>query len=437
MSAPCVVIGGGFAGLAAATRLAEQGATVHLVEARPTLGGRANAFRDPLTGERVDNGQHVLAGCYHDTLAFLRRIGTHHLLHRPSTLRLAIIDGGGHRSDLVLPALPAPWNLVAGILAWDALPLADRLAILRAGRVLNGRAPIDPADTVRAFLVRHRQTPRLCEMFWEPLALAALNQSIDQAAAPAFVEVVRRLFGPTPEGALLLLPAVPLADLYAAPARTYIERAGGTVTTGARARVVLDGSRVAAVASGARLWHTDTVICAVPWFALRDVLADAPPALARIVACADAIASLPIVTVNLWIDGWSPDVPMLGLPGRTFQWIFDRRQLVAGQRHLSLVSSGAERVCRLANDALVDLALHELRAALPPARRASLRHASVIRERRATFSLAPGLPPRPGVHTPIPGLYLAGDWIDTGLPATIESAVLSGHRAAAAVLHRR
>jgi uncharacterized protein with NAD-binding domain and iron-sulfur cluster len=137
----------------------------------------------------------------------------------------------------------------------------------------------------------------------------------------------------------------------------------------------------------------------------------------------------------VWFDDFQLDDAMLGLPGRNFQWVFDRRRLVgSGQSHLSLVSSGADTICNLSNTALIDAALAELRQALPAAARSTVRHASVIRERRATFSLKPGGPPRPGTTTPVTGLFLAGDWIDTGLPATIESAVVSGHRAAAAVL---
>jgi uncharacterized protein with NAD-binding domain and iron-sulfur cluster len=125
----------------------------------------------------------------------------------------------------------------------------------------------------------------------------------------------------------------------------------------------------------------------------------------------------------------------VGLPGRAMQWVFDKRAILGdGSTHLSLVSSGASALVGQGNQELVDLAMRELTAAIPAASRATLRRAVVVREKRATFSVAPGQPARPRVETPIPGLFLAGDWIDTGLPATIESAVVSGHRAADAAL---
>jgi hydroxysqualene dehydroxylase len=143
------------------------------------------------------------------------------------------------------------------------------------------------------------------------------------------------------------------------------------------------------------------------------------------------MASKPIVTVNAWYDRPIMDDAFVGLPGRVMQWVFDKRFAFGGSAsHLSLVSSGADRILAQSDAALVATAVAEVVEALPRARDATLVRATVIREKRATFSLAPGQPPRPGTRTAVRGLYLAGDWIDTGLPGTIESAVVSGHRAA-------
>jgi uncharacterized protein with NAD-binding domain and iron-sulfur cluster len=142
--------------------------------------------------------------------------------------------------------------------------------------------------------------------------------------------------------------------------------------------------------------------------------------------------------VNLWFDRAVLDEPFLGLPGRQMQWVFDKRALFEADEHeaahLSLVSSGAESTMQLDNRTLVGIAHRELLDALPAVRRARLVRATVIREPNATFSLAPGQPARPDTVTALPHLFLAGDWIATGLPATIESAVRSGHQAAYAAL---
>ncbi len=453
MTPDVIVIGGGVAGFSAATALADAGARVLVLEARPGLGGRATAFTDPGTGERVDNGQHVLMGCYVETLALLERIGASDRVRWQAGLALAMIDQRGHESVLKLPPMPSPLHLLGGVLAWDALSWRERISILRVGASLKpgGQKPDTalasggrhfsagqsafPTETVRDWLTRHGQAPRLCELFWEPLALAALNQSIDQAAASYFVRVLEQMFGPNPAAAALVIPAVPLDEMYAEPARQWLEARGHEVRVNAPARVgVLDG-RVTGVSVRGEHIAAPVVISTVPWHALEGLFDTPPAALAATIVNAAALPSLPIVTVNLWFDRPVMHEPLVGLPGRAFQWVFDRRAIVGGAgSHLSLISSGAEAIVSLPNDALIATALADVRSALPAARGANIRKGLAVREKRSTFSLAPGAPPRPQTETAIGGFLLAGDWIDTGLPATIESAAVSGHRAAKVAL---
>lgn len=434
-----IVIGAGFAGLSAATALADAGVEVLVLEARPGLGGRASSFRDPETGEIVDNGQHVLLGCYHETMRFLARIGAADAVHWQDGLRVSMFDRTGALSTLALPPLPSPLHLAGGVLAWTGLRMRDRASLMGIVSVLRraqrGELPARGPETVRRWLMRHGQSARLCELLWEPFALAALNQSIDQAEASAFVTVLARTFGADAADSALVLPARPLNDLYAEPSRRWLEARGSRVRTQALARVVVRDAAVQAVRVRDEDLRAPLVIVTVPWFALRELF-DAPvPALEPVFAAAAGTPALPIVTVNLWLDRPVLDGPLVGLPARTFQWVFDRRTIVGdGASHLSLVSSGAEAIVELSNDALVARAWEEVCGAIPAARAATVRKASAVRERRATFSLAPGMPERPRIETGIRGLLLAGDWIDTGLPATIESAVVSGHAAARAAL---
>jgi hypothetical protein len=173
------------------------------------------------------------------------------------------------------------------------------------------------------------------------------------------------------------------------------------------------------------------VISTVPWHGFQALFDEIPPGLEQTVTNATAMPSLPIVTVNLWFDRAVMQDPLVGLPARNFQWIFDRRAIIGGDAsHLSLVSSGAEAIVSQSNEELTATALKEVRDALPAARSATLRKSLAVREKRSTFSLASDAPPRPGTLTAIEGFLLAGDWIETGLPATIESAVVSGHVAA-------
>ncbi|MES1254505.1 MAG: hydroxysqualene dehydroxylase HpnE [Acidobacteriota bacterium] len=439
-----IVVGGGFAGLSAAVRAATRGARVLVVEARPRLGGRATAFPDRETGELVDNGQHVLLGCYRSTLAFLADIGALERVRVQPQLAVTTIDLAGVRTRLVCPPLPAPLHLLAGIIDWDGIGCRDKLAALRmatplrlAQREARGEAvaAASPGETVDAWLVRNGQTARLRDMLWHPLALAALNQPADVAAAPVFARVLAEMFAPKaatgPEPAAIVLPATSLNQMYAEPAQAFLAARGSETRTGAAARLIIeDGRAVGVDLNGARIL-AGAVIAAVPWFAFSALVDPVPAALAPTVSNARLMAASPIVSVNLWLDRPVLDDAFVGLPGRTMQWVFDAGITTGGRAsHLSLVSSGAESLLARTNQALVALAHEELVGALPAAGAARLLRAAVVREPRATFSLAPGQPPRPSAATLIDGLFLAGDWTDTGLPATIESAVRSGYRAA-------
>ena len=468
-----IVIGGGFAGLSAAARLSRNGARVLVLEAKSRLGGRATAFPDRDTGELVDNGQHVLVGCYVETFAFLRDIGAQGNVSLQPRLAVTMIDRAGRRSRLTMAALPRPFDLIGGIFDWEALSWRDRLSVVGMRTPLKlaqrerlpgaTRKASSPGETVEGWLIRNGQTPRLREMLWNPLALAALNQQPNQAAAPPFARVLAEMFGGAPGAAAIALPTKPLHLMYAEPAREYIERHGGEVRMGATATVEVAGGEVVGVQADGQRWPAHLVVSAVPWFAFPELFPNEPPELREVIDRARRRTSSPIVTVNLWFERPILDEPFVGLPGRAMQWVFDKGLIMGGRTddadhadahadhgahpesaahaahatearngatHLSLVSSGAASILNRTNEELIRMAHDELLDALPASRTVRLLRATVVREPRATFSLAPNEPPRPAAETGVRGLYLAGDWIDTGLPATIESAVRSGHHAA-------
>lgn len=432
------VIGGGVAGLAAASALAALGHRVIVLEARGRLGGRATAFSDRETGERVDNGQHVLFGCYRDTFRFLQRIGAESNVAVQPSLEVPYLDARGRRSTLTCPALPSPYHLLAGILAWSALSWTDRLRALRLARPLlrarRGNIGVRRGETAAEWLTRQGQSGRLREWLWEPLAVAALNQSPSEASAEPFVRVLASMFGTASTDASLAFPLVPLDEMYARPAERYIIARGGEVRSNALARVHVEGARLVGIETRGEAIAARAVIAAVAWCDVATLFSGDTSMLRQIIQQASTFESKPIVTVNLWYDRPVMHDLFVGLPGRAMQWVFDKRRVFGEQAsHLSLVSSGADELVQLDRDTLVARAAREVAESIAGAAHATLLRGTVIREKRATFSLAPDAPPRPPVETPLPWLFLAGDWIDTGLPGTIESAAVAGHRAAAAV----
>ena len=286
----------------------------------------------------------MLLGCYHDTLAFLRRIGSEGLLSVQSTLRVPMVEGPDRWSELRCPGLPPPLNLVAGVLGWSALSWRERLSVLGLATAFSA-APVPRDQTVRQWLAAHGQAPRLCDLLWEPLAVAALNQRIDTATATTFVEVVRRMLGPGPDDAALVLPTASLTRTFIDPAAAFVERRGGEVRAGSTARIVFRAGRAVGVELKDAPVGAAAVVSAVPWHALAGLCGEAAPeALGPTVASAAAMRSSPIVTANLWFDRPVLAEPFVGLPGRSFQWVFDRRRVTPGEAsYVSMVCSGADR----------------------------------------------------------------------------------------------
>ncbi|MDQ3171790.1 MAG: hydroxysqualene dehydroxylase HpnE [Acidobacteriota bacterium] len=425
------IAGAGFAGVAAAVALAKAGRRVLLIEARGHLGGRAATLVDRATGEPVDNGQHVMFGCYVQTLALLEELGQRDAVMVQPTLHVPFIGPDGVRRDLRCANLPAPLNLAAGLLRWRAIDMRERARAARLAVSLIRGANPRPGETVSVWLTRMGQTRRLRGWLWEPLAVAALNEAPDVAAASMFAPVLRELFSGGRQASSLVLPRVPLGALYAEPARAYLSARGGVVQTGRPARVSVadDGFSVRA---GETRWRVPAVISAVPWHQLAALFdAGVPAPLAPIAAAAARMAPVAIVTVNLWYDRPVLDTSFVGLIGRTAQWVFDRRAIAGDSAsHVSVITSAASGLSERDDAAIVELITADLRVTLPLAREASVTRATVIREKQATFSVKPGSPARPEERTPVPGLFLAGDWLRTGLPGTIEGAVRSGNRAA-------
>lgn len=448
-AADVIVIGAGFAGLSAAVRLASAGLKVEVFEQAPRLGGRASAFTDKASGERVDNGQHVLFGCYRETYAFLRTIGAESLAPLQPRLRLPMVDSTGRLVPLECPKLPPPFHLPAGLLRWRALTVAERFAALRIGHVLhrarrrgmaNVAADVPQSMTVTEWLDHHRQPRSVRDWLWHPLTFAALNQAPGIAAAAPFVRVAAQLFGPALEDSAVGLARVPLDEMYAEPAVRFIEQCGGVVHLKTPAQVVAGGDgSVRGVRASGEVVPATHVISSVPWHAFGGLWdGDIPNAIEPTARAAAALGSSPIVTVNLWLDGPVMKETFAGFVDAPVHWVFDKAAIV-GERlsHLAVVTSGADHLAAFDNDEVTRITVEHLARAFPVMRSRRILRAVVVREHRATFSVAPGGPRRPDATTGLQGFYLAGDWTNTGLPATIEGAVISGHVAADLILRNR
>jgi squalene-associated FAD-dependent desaturase len=442
------IIGGGFAGLSAGVALANSGFRVALLESKPALGGRAYSFPDPDSNDFVDNGQHVLMGCYRKTLEFLERIGTRDRLVSQRNLAIEMLDGPDRCATVRTLPLPGPLHMGGAIMGYGHLTVAERARLARAGvRLLHLRRRDRPRlarMTVSEFMDLTKQGERARRCFWYPIAIATLNEDPALASAALLAEVMKRAFFSRRGDSAFLYSKVGLSDLYCEAARNFIEQRDGVVAC----RAIVESFDLNEQGSIARLRLRDgrnlgaaNFIAAVPPDRLSKMLpegASTDPAFAEL----GDIKSSPIICAHLWLDREVTQAPFVGFIGTTTQWLFNKRQIFTqrGEGHpgyLSFVISGARDLIDHSNDALLDLVVADLHNMIPESRQAKVLKALVLKEKQATIAADPASDARrPATTTPIANLFLAGDWIQTGLPATIESAVVSGHAAAAAVAAR-
>jgi squalene-associated FAD-dependent desaturase len=408
-----MIAGGGLAGLAAAAALGSAGFQVDLHEARPFLGGRASSFplspADP-DSERIDNCQHVLLRCCTNLIDFYRRCGVLDKIRFFD--EYYFVEPGGRVSCLKAGRLAPPFHFLGSFLGFGALGWRDKLAVARGLRAMAGQAQRPDLDsmTFGCWLDSQKQTSSAIERFWAPVVTSALNEEPGRVSAQPAFQVFQEGFLRSAVGYQMGVPAVPLAELYAAAMGKSL---GANVRIHLRSPV----SRIDPAGKSA-----DYYLIAVPFERVKDVAPDLDLRLEK-------FEHSPITGIHLWLDREITDLPQAALLGRTMQWIFRK-----SPRYYQCVVSASRALLFKPRQEIIELARTELCEFFPAARQARVERAHVIKEARATYSAAPGVEAaRPGPETKFPNLFLAGDWTCSGWPATMEGAVRSGYRAAEAI----
>jgi len=433
---PVVIVGGGWAGLAAAAELVRHDIPVILLEAAKQLGGRARSVH---VGDlHTDNGQHLLLGAYESTLDLLRKIGVQEsdvLQRKP--LSLQWLRPGKKPVLLNTPKLPAPFHLAWALTTMKGLSLRDRLSALRMSRRLEeSDFTIKEDCSVADLLAQHQQSPALIRSLWEPLCIGALNTHLHEASAQLFLRTLGDSFRHTRRDSDLLLTRVNLGAILPEPALDYIETHNGSVRLGQRVSALcIENSAITGVTLGNSSITAADVILATPHAISHKLM---KPHLALQNTC-EKMAHLqdrPICTVYLQFEKtvrlgrW-----LQGSLGTLSQWIFDRGYY--GQMGLmAVVISGDGEHLQWDNQTLCAHVAAELAAHFPhwPAPLSQ----QVIREKRATFaSIVDVNQHRPDTETAVQGLWLAGDYTNTQLPATLEGAVRSGRHSAHKIISAR
>ena len=437
------MIGAGVAGMSAACALAEAGFRVQLVEQRGYLGGRASSYLHPGVNEVIDNCQHVLFGCCTNLLGFYRRIGVADRIHWTS--EMTMIEPGGRRSRLV-PfefgplRLPAPLHGAPSFLKAKAFSLADKLSLARAMQaMMNPEALIDTRESLGAWLRRHKQTEGAINRFWRLVIASALNAEIDAISVPYAAKVIRELFLNSAEAGSMGMSTVPLSELYAGVPQFLAQRGGNVLlNTHVEGAAWNEASAQWLICTRTGEMVSDFVIMALPFEATQKLLPRLPAeeGAEKLARQLERHTHWPICSVHLWFDREVTELEHAVLLDREIHWMYNQSKLQVGRggHYIELVVSATRAFADLPREAAIQQALRELAEYFPAVESAKLEKVALLKEMHATFGVPPGIDSaRPTAASSWPNLFLAGDWVQTGWPSTMESAARSGHLAAEAL----
>ncbi|MDP2301211.1 MAG: hydroxysqualene dehydroxylase HpnE [Ignavibacteria bacterium] len=414
----CLIVGGGFAGLAAAVYLSKQNFLVELIEASPKLGGKAYSFFDSKRNSILDNGQHILMGCYKETLNFLNIINSENNLTFQKSLKVSYIDRKGISHQLKAAKYFYPINLLIAILKYSAVSIKERISIIKFCAKLIFINPTKMRDeSVSEWLKSEGQNENVIKSFWEIIAVGALNCSSDDASSKIFAKILKQMFFTGNFSSTIIIPSTDLSKMYCENALKYITDFGGNILTSESANeIVIKSNKVVSVKTNKReIDDFDFILFAVPSHAIPKIKG-LPES---IIDIANKIKYSSILTFHIWVKDFKMKNPFIGLINSQVHWVFDHGE------YITIVISHADSIINYDETTLFNIVKSELKKYI------NLTDANIIdykkiKEKRATFVPSTEiLLKRPSSNTEIANLFLAGDWINTGLPSTIEGAVVS------------
>jgi len=439
------VVGGGLAGLAAAVRLADAGYRPIVIETRKMLGGRATSVVDPRNDQTIDNCQHVLLGCctnlidLYDRLGVLDRVEWHRTLYWTRDR--------GEVSVMKAGWLPAPLHLSGSFMRMKLFDARQRFHIARAmWRIIRlgpGGRHAWADRTFAEFLESCAQPEVVVNQFWDVVITSACNVGVHRVGAAYALQVFQQGFLEHRWSYTMGLATVPLVNLYDTAAEV-LRASGGTVMLGTSARSIsFDGQRVTGVVTATGSVDASAVVSAVPFDRLDKLVSNSARKADTRLRGLGRFEVSPILGVHLWFDRPVMTLPHLVLVDAGVHWLFNKGTGTDGLQHIHAVISAADDWMALSEQQITGKVVADIHRALPGSAGIQPIQARCIKEKRATFAATPGADalrptaaPAPAHGPAIDNLYLAGDWCDTGWPATMEGAVRSGYAAAAAICRK-
>ncbi len=422
----CLVIGSGIAGLTAASILSSKKIPVTLIESSPKFGGRTYSFKDSKSGDIIDNGQHILMGCYDETLSFIKLIGAENNFLYQKNLGINFLSKEKEEYSIKAPNFFYPLNLLLSVYNYDTLNLTEKfkfIGFLLKLPFISKKSLVNL--TVREWLEDGNQDENLVKSFWEILYVGALNTSPDNASAVIFYEILLRIFFKGNFASTIILPKYGLSESIINPAISFIKKYDSEIISSDTVKkIIIEDERIVEVKSEQSIYKNfDYIISAIPLYALEKIISK------ESLGIKTDLSYSTILNIQIWLKENPLKEKFYGLIDSQLHWIFNKGS------HINVVVSNANNYSEKTDQEIIELAINELEKYTYIKRELIINY-RIIKEKRATFIPDKNsLYDRPNSRTKIKNLFLAGDWTDTGLPSTIESAAKSGRIAAENVMN--
>ncbi len=419
----CLIVGGGLAGLSAAVSLTKKNIHVHLIEASPKFGGKVYSFVDDKSGDEIDNGQHLLLGCYYETLAYIKNIGVTNLFFFQEQLDINFVTRDKTKYQLKPTDLPYPLGLFFGFLNYDILSILDKIKILS----LLAQLPFIQSEkyltiSVEDWLIEQSQSRNCIKSFWDIMAVGALNSKLKDASAKIFIDILKVIFLNGNDASAMIIPKEGLSKTFVDPAIDFLKVRSNELSLSEKLlEIFINQDKAVAVKTDkGSITDFEAVILAIPSYSLSKIN-DSNSILEN--GKTDMTTSS-ILTLHLWLKENKLKKSFYAFIDSRLHWVFNHGD------YITTVTSSADELIEKSHEELFSIVSAELFTYLG-INRENISRYKIIKEKRATFiPNKENLMKRPSAKTKLENVFLAGDWTNTGLPATIEGAIKSGDTAA-------
>jgi len=437
-----LIIGAGVAGYSAAYYLSKSGFKVTLAEAANNSGGRITALSDLKSGETIDNGQHVLMNAYHTFLEILSENNSQKLLHFQKSLKVDYFHSNQSKTSLNTGILPGKIGFALGFLMLGGISLNAKISIINLMNLIEkDRVDIQNLSCMD-FLIKYNQSEKAIKYFWEPFILATMNCRPNIASAEILLNILKLAFVQNLSNSRLIIPATDLNSLLK-PIEKYLSENNGEILYNCKIKklIIQEKKCLGVETDKGNIITADYVISTVPAYQLLKII---PVEFNSYFQYLSKFEYSPIVSCYLWLNEKLMDMQFIATLGTEIQWIFNRNKLLNFSPQIdnnptysySITISSAENISNLKQYEILDVIIDDLSKIFTNFNKSSIKHHRIITEKFATFKATisiEGLRPNP--ETILKNFYLAGDWTNTKLPATIESAALSGKLAANEIIN--